>query len=433
MTNLISLTMKELSRYEVLRKLIRKELNGSEAAAQLSLSTRQVRNLKARLQRYGPHGLIHGNRGKQGNRRIPQETIAAAQQYLKTHYADFKPTFACEKLRERHGIILSHEKVRELMTGAGLWKPKSRRTNGQYRSWRPRREVYGEMQQFDGSYERWFEDRAPSCCLIAAIDDATGKITGARFVSDEGVLPVFGFWKDYLLVRGKPTSIYLDKYSTYKVNAKTLLDDPAALTQFERAMKELGIAVIHAHSPQAKGRIERLFGTLQDRLVKELRLAGIAAIAEANQFLTDVFIPRFNVQFGVAAQQRRNLHRKLTAPEKTHLDAVLSIREARQVQNDFTVQYGGTWFQLAETQPTLVCRKDRVQIEKRIGGSVHVSLRGKYLVYAALLARPEKIRMKQITALSRNRTPWKPPPDHPWRKAFTVMKNTNQQEIVTVK
>lgn len=433
MTNLIPLTMKELSRYEVLHKLIRKELNGSEAAAQLSLSTRQVRTLKGRVQRFGVHGLIHGNRGQPGHRRIARETIEAAAGYLKRHYPDFKPTFAAEKLAEFHRINLSKETVRQIMITAGLWKHKTRKQNRQYRSWRPRKEAYGEMQQFDGSYEYWFEDRGPSCCLVAAIDDATGKITGARFVSDEGVLPVFGFWKHYLLTHGTPGSIYLDKYSTYKVNAKALLDDPAALTQFERAVKELGIAVIHAHSPQAKGRIERLFGTLQDRLVKELRLAGISAITEAHRFLDTVFIPRFNAQFGVAAQRKANLHRTLSRAEQAQLDTIFSVREHRRVQNDFTLQYQGQWLQLAETQPTLVCRKDLIRIEKRIDGSVHVSLRGTYLAYTVLPARPEKVRMKQITALNRQRTPWKPPPDHPWRRSFTAAKNTRQQETVTIK
>ena len=220
------------------------------------------------------------------------------------------------------------------MTDWGLRKPKPRKKNKEYRAWRLRKEQYGEMEQFDGCYYDWFEDRAPGCCLVASIDDATGKITHLRFVHDEGIIPVFAFWKQYLEKQGKPISIYLDKFSTYKINTKTLADNPNVLTQFERAMKDIGIKIIHANSPQAKGRVERVNITLQDRLVKELRLANISTLEEANKFV-EKFIPQFNAKFGVVAQKKGNLHQPLTQFVKENLDKIFSVKNTRIVNNDF--------------------------------------------------------------------------------------------------
>jgi transposase-like protein len=190
-----------------------------------------------------------------------------------------------------------------------LWQPRPRKKNKEYRSWRPRKEYFGEMEQFDGSYHPWFEQRGEKCCLLASIDDATGKITKLRFVDWEGVKPAFEFWKEYLKNYGKPLKIYLDRHSTYKQNQNSIFNDPQVLTQFERAMKDLDIEVIHVHSSQARQRAERLFTTLQDRLVKELRLVNISTKEEANRFIEEVFIPRFNQKFGVIAQKKGNLHR----------------------------------------------------------------------------------------------------------------------------
>lgn len=418
MQHSVTLTMRELTRYEVIQQLLRKKVTGIEAARTLNLSTRQVRNLKHRVECDGPRGLIHGNRGKPSNHRTPETTKERAVGLLRRHYADFGPTFAQEKLQERHGIVLGHETVRQLMTAGGLWRPRRRRANRQYRSWRPRRERYGELVQFDGSYHEWFEDRAPACCLLAAIDDATGRIIHARFTTDEGIVPVFTFWKASIERNGSPATIYLDKFSTYKVNVKALVDDSVAQTQFERAMRELGINLIHAHSPQAKGRIERLFGTLQDRLIKEMRLRGITEIEEGNRFLIREFIEDFNARFAVQPAKRGNLHRKLTAAERRMFPNIFAIRESRTIRNDFTIQYEGRWLQLAETQSTLVCRKDKITVEQRLDGSLHLLLSNKELSYTILPARPPKVVSPKIPALTRHRTPWKPPPDHPWRRAF---------------
>lgn len=414
----VTMSSRELSRYEIITKLINCQINGSTAARQLNLTVRHTRRLKGRIKQFGAKGLIHGNRGKPSNRRINKQVIAKAKIFLKKHYSDFKPTFASEKLEERHKIKLGREKVRQIMIEAKLWKPKPRKTNKEYRTWRQRKEYYGEMQQFDGSYHKWFEERSQECCLLASIDDATGKVTQAQFIKHEGVKPAFAFWQRYAKTRGKPVNIYLDRHSTYKVNHKSLFDDPKVLTQFERAMKDLDIQIIHARSPQAKGRIERLFGTLQDRLIKELRLEKINTIEEANRFLEEIFIPRFNQKFAVVPVKSKNLHKPLTRIDKTNLDKVFSVQNTRIVNNDFTIRFKGQWFQLAEKQPTLVLRKSKVLIEERLDGELFISLKDKYLDYSTLPERPQKVVKMHVTGLTRKPQIWKPPTNHPWRKPF---------------
>lgn len=417
MTELITMTQKELSRYGVIKRLIEKEINGTQVAKQLGLSVRQVKNIKVRVLKEGPRGVIHKSRSKQGNRKLPEEKVQRIEKIIRERYWDFGPTLAKEKLKENHQIKIGKETLRLLMIDWGLWKPRLRKKNKEYRSWRPRKEYYGEMEQFDGSYFKWFGDRAPDCCLLASIDDATGVPTKLKFVDLEGVKPGFIFWKEYILKHGKPLSIYLDRHSTYKQNQKSVFDDPKVLTQFQRAMeRDLGVKIIHAYSPQAKGRIEIRFNNFQDRLVKELRLVGISTKEEANRFVEEIFIPKFSQKFGVAPQKKGNLHRPLTEYEKKNLDKIFSIQEKRYVNNDFTIRYKGEWFQLLESQPTLVRKKERVQIEERIDGQIFIALREKYLNYTVLPERPKRIIDVKLPALTRTKSHWKPPTDHPWRK-----------------
>ncbi len=421
MTQTITMTPKELLRYEVIKRLIKKEINGTEASKQIGVSVRQVRNLKAKVKKYGVKGIIHGLRGKLGNKRLPDEKVEQIKQLVDARYHDFGPTFAAEKLLEDDHIKISNEKLRQLMTGWGNWTPKSRKENKEYRSWRQRKEQFGEMEQFDGSYHYWFEDRGVYCCLLASIDDAKGEITGLLFVDWEGVKNGFNFWEGYFEEHGKPLSIYLDKHSTYKQNQKSVFDDPKCLTQFQRAMEiDLGVKIIHAHSPQAKGRIERLFETLQDRLIKELRLAGISTIKEANEFCKKTFIPKFNAKFAVKPQKKGNLHKQLTKWEKDNLDKIFSIQTKRNVSNDFTVRHQGKWYQLAQIQPTLVLKRDKVFMEERIDNKMFISLRNKYLNYQLLPKRPEKVNQTKVIALTRTKSSWKPPANHPWRKPFIL-------------
>lgn len=422
MAQTITMTEKEIAKLGIINQLIDGSAKIRWAAEQLGLSTRQIKRLKKKVVKQKSIGIIHGLRGKPGNHKTPQTVIDDASKLLTDKYPDFRPTFAAEKLKQ-HDISLSKEKVRALMTILGLWKPKKKKESGQYRSWRPRKERYGALEQFDGSYHRWFEDRGEECCLLASIDDATGKITWAEFGRSESVVEVASFWKSYILLYGKPLALYLDKYSTYKINHKNAKDNHELMTQFQRMTKELDIELITAHSPEAKGRVERLFQTLQDRLVKELRLADISTIPEANVFLKNVFIPQFNAQFGVVPVDSSDAHRPILASETANLDAIFSIQGIRRVMNDFTVRFENQWLQLDKVQPCLVCRNDIVLLEKRLDGTLHMRLREKYLLFKVLPERPPKTN-ELVTALmpKAERTPWKPPANHPWKRSFLISK-----------
>lgn len=416
---LISMSQKELNKYEVVKRSIEKDITVQKASDLLRLTERQIYNLRSAVKSGGAASLIHGNRGKPSNRRIPEAERRQIVKLLLERYVDFKPTHASEKLKEVHGLDRDPKTVRQIMINEEIWTPKKQKSP-EYRCSRLRKEHYGEMEQFDGSYEHWFEDRLPGeYCLLASIDDATGKITELKFAQDEGTLPVFDFWQDYYLARGKPRSIYLDKLRTYFNNHPSALGEEEMLTQFQRAMRELGVETIVAHSPQAKGRIEKLFKTLQDRLIKEMRLRNISDIPTANRFLGEEFIPWFNARYGLEPERKANLHRKLSQYEKKLLPAVLSRQSERTVQNDFTFRFNNQWFQLGKEQPATIRPKDRVLLEERIDGSLQIRLRGKYLNYQTLAAKLQK-QTKQPWIIAASQKPerkyLKPPADHPWRR-----------------
>lgn len=416
--SILLMSQQNLDRHDLIWRLIRQEMNGTEAAKLLRLSTRHIRRLKRGVKACGASALIHGLRGKVSNRRLPEKQRAKIVSLLKTKYPDFGPTFAAEKLGELHGIKHDPKTIRAIQIKAGLWTPRRSKAKSEHRSWRQRRSAFGEMLQFDGSYHDWFEGRGGihAACLLASIDDATGTVTGAEFVPHEGVFPVFVFWKRYLETQGKPRSIYLDKFSTYKMNSAVAKDNPDLKTQFERAMIELRIEPIFAQSPQAKGRIERLFDTFQDRLVKELRLAGISTIEEANKFLKEKFVPAFNAKFSVEPASSANLHRELTVKERASLPSVFSRQEERIVQNDFTFSFKHQWYQITERQPVTVCKKDTVKIEEHLDGTIHIRLRGKELNTVQLPARPKKQPVPFVIAKSP--LIHTPAVDHPWRRRF---------------
>src|SRR3989339_566857 len=389
---LITMSAKELDRFQIIKKLIDMHLNGTEASHLLTLSVRQVKRLKAKVKQGGAKGLVHGNRGRTSNHRLPAKEQERIKMLLHERYADFKPTFASEKLRENHHLDHDPKTICQIMINEGLWQPKRKEKISVHRAWRQRRSCYGEMIQFDGSYEHWLENRGGTgeVCLFDAIEDATGKIVAARFAEHEGVFPVFGFWQEYLVKYGRPRSIYLDKFSTYNVNYKLAKENSDTLTQFERACQETGIELIKANSPQAKGRVERLFATLQDRLIKELRLANISSLPAANEFLAKTFIPQFNSRFAVEPANQANLHRKLTVTAVNRLSSIFSRQIERTILNDFTFSLRKQWYQLAKEQPVTVCKNDAVVIEEHLDRTIQIRLRGKYLNYELLPKRPER-------------------------------------------
>jgi len=240
--------------------------------------------------------------------------------------------------------------------------------------------------------------------------------TKAVFAPHEGVIPVCTFWKEYVLEMGKPLSVYLDKFSTYKINHKAAVDNTDLVTQFERATRTLGIQLIFANSPQAKGRVERLFKTLQDRLVKELRLAKITTPKEGNTFLKEIFIPKYNTQFSVTPAKDGSVHKLLTDTERKRLDHIFSIHQTRRVNNDFTIQFKNKWYQLTEIQPTTVRKQEVVLVTVWIDNSVHIVLKDMELVYIVLPEKPKKQRIKQPLILTKNKLNYKPPLNHPWRR-----------------
>jgi len=430
--NTITMTSKELDRLNVIKSLIEKNINGTQAANQLMLSVRQVKRLKSRVLKYGSSGIAHRSRGHPSNRRIDQTIEQEVKKLLGQNYADFKPKFASEKLAENHNIRLSGEKVRQIMISEGLWQPRKKKKNSKHRQWRPRKEYFGQMIQFDGSYHAWLEDRSEKACLLLACDDATGKIVTAKFTTNESVKSVFDFFKKYVTNMGKPTSIYLDRHSTYHTTRKkNFVFDTTNLTQFERAMRDLDIKLIHALSPQGKGRVERMFDTLQDRLIKELRLAKINNYQQANRFLKK-YLPIFNQKFAVLAGKPGNLHRVLTKADQTNLDKIFSRQEVRTVNNDFTISYKSQWIQLSKDQPTVIERKDKILVEERLNNSIHLSLRGNYLNYRILPNRPKANgnKMKHTNIIPKKQH--KPADNHPWRQYPNLVKKRPWYDISTL-
>lgn len=378
----IRLTDRELKRLDIINRLIRKQINGTQASKLLNLSVRQVRRLKVEVSRNGSKAIAHGGRGKASNFKLSGDERKLIASLVKEHYYDFGPTLAAEKLAERHNIHHDPNTVKAIMIAEKLWTPRRKKGKGAaHRAWRLRRANYGELVQFDGSYEHWFEDRNGSgeVCLLAAIDDATGNVVQALFDKHEGVFPIFGFWREYLLNKGKPVSVYLDKFSTYKMSQRVAQENHELKTQFQRALTELRIEPIFANSPQAKGRVEKLFRTLQDRLIKELRLQNISDIETANKFLQKKFVPDFNRRFAVLSRNPANLHQPLSEKEKTRIDSILSKQTTRTIQNDFTVSFNKQWHQILPSQSVTVCKRDKIVVEERLDGTIHFCLRGKYL------------------------------------------------------
>lgn len=419
--NFLHMTANDLERRDVVQRLLRGGLTIATAAIQLRLSARHLKRLKAKARKGGLLALLHGNRGKPSPNRLPDSERKKIVALVSEKYLDFTPAFAAEKLSESHGITHDPKTIQAVLIAANVWTKQVKRKKEQHRAWRERRPAFGDLVQFDGSYEHWFEERGGEACLLAAIDDATGEVVHAMFDYDEGVVPVCTFWEAYLTKNGKPLAIYLDKFSTYRMNLPTARENADTLTQFGRAMQELRIDVIHANSPQAKGRVERLFQTLQDRLIKELRLNNISNIEAANQFLKKKFIPAFNAKFAVEPRTKANHHRSLIQREISNLSAILSRQEERTVRSDFTISYATRWYQLTADQPVTVCKKDVIVVEERRNGTIQMRLRGKYLNYRILPARPPKQLKSQPWILPANeRSVIKPPANHPWRRRMNA-------------
>jgi transposase len=404
---IIMATQEELRRLHVIEKVLEGGLKQVEAAEILSLSSRHIRRVVKRVKKEGQRGIVHRSRGRPSNRKIADQLKDKVIKLYRGRYKDFGPTLACEKLLERDGVSLSDETLRGWLIEAGDWKRVRKRRR--HRQWRERKGHRGEMVQIDGSHHAWFEDRGEPCVLMGYIDDATGDVFG-RFYDYEGTMPAMDSLKRYIRRRGLPLKVYLDGHSTYKSTAKPTIQDELEgvepLSEFERALKELGVEVSHAHSPQAKGRIERLFRTFQDRVIKEMRLRGVRTIEEGNRFLAE-YLPVYNKRFSVRPREKDDLHRAL--PKGMDLDAILCMKTERTLRNDFTVAHNHKLYQIEEAT-----RASKVIVQDRMDGSMRITYQGQALRFREIAERP--IRENKQLVLRRRRRTYIPPADHPWRR-----------------
>ncbi len=401
--------VKELKRVHVIRQAMEKPCPQKQAGEVLGLPTRHVRRLIQRVQAEGDAGLMHRSRGRSSNRRSQPALKARVLRWYGQPYGDFGPTFAAEKLTERHGIRLSAETVRRWWQGAGVTHFQRRKRPP--RAWRACTAHVGALLQMDGSHHAWFEDRGPISVLMAYIDDASRRVS-ARFYEYEGTVPALDSFGRYVRRDGVPLCAYADKHTTYRAPGEPTGAEQWAGTKpqspFERALAELGVTLLHAHSPQAKGRVERLFKTLQDRLVKDLRLAGIATLEAANRFL-ETWRPRYNRRFTVQPAETADLHRP--SPAAHELERMLCLKTTRGVRRDWTVAPHGHLYQL-ETN----VRAAQVVVEDHLDGTMRMTHHGRPLRYQAITARP--VTVAKPTPLALPRRPVKPKPTHPWHRRF---------------
>jgi len=418
--DMVVMSLGEVRRLKVVHLVIGKHTTEKAAASMLRLSERQVRRVVKAVREEGDRGVIHGLRQRPSNRRLSEELREQVVLLYRERYPDFGPTLAAEKLFEREGIKISDETLRKWLIEGGYWK--KRRKRSCFRQWRPRRPCFGQMIQMDGSHHDWLEGRGPKLVLMGYIDDATNTVYG-RFYDYEGTLPAMDSFKVYIERYGLPMSVYLDRHTTYKSSKKLTewdeIEGVEALSQFERALKELGVEVIHALSPQAKGRIERLFGVLQDRLVKEMRLQGIKSKEEANAFL-EAYLPKYNERFRVCPADETDAHVKL--PNHVDLDKYLCIKTERTIRKDNTIALDGRLYQLEERGGK------KVMVEERVDGSLLVISKGVAIKYSEITQRPQKEVAAKPIIREYNRPP-KPSKDHPWRRQWKIGRSTSQRRV----
>lgn len=378
------MTQRDRDRLVVLKKAVKRLIKQSQAAKELGLSARQVRRLLKRLKAEGDKMVIHGLRGRPSNRKISQEEREKIVRILSQEvYRGFGPTLASEYLAKKHQIEIGREAMRQIMIAAGLWRAGGQKVE-KVHEWRPRRSCRGELVQWDTSEHDWLEGRGEKLYLIHMIDDATSELT-ARFVRHDSTEENMRLLWSYLERHGRPVAFYTDKASLFQTAPKVARDvkelprdqrDPLPPTQIGRALRELGIAWIPAHSPQAKGRVERSFQTAQDRLVKGLRVAGARTLEEANRYLEEEFVPWWNQHLVVAPANPADAHRAVGV---THdLAASLSYVETREVDNDYTIRLDGKRYRIVSNGMPSGLRGAVIRVERRLDGSLHMRFRERY-------------------------------------------------------
>ena len=374
----------ERERAFVVRQCVEGRLSQGEASERLGIGVRQVKRLVRCWRREGDGGLVSRQRGRPSHRRLSEVLRSRIGMLLREIYTDFGPTLAAEKLAERDGIKVSAETVRRLQVAQGLWRPKRRRAQRVFQL-RDRRARFGELIQIDGSSHDWFEGRAPRCTLIVFIDDATGRLTGLRFAPVESCKAYLETLRDHVLTHGTPLAFYSDRHGIFRVNAKDA-ESGDGKTEFGRVADRLEIGLINALTPQAKGRVERANQTLQDRLVKEMRLRGVATMAAGQAFLAE-FMPAWNAKFAVTPRDLRSAHRPWTKTGE-ELDLVLASREERTLSKALTFSYGGTKYCLNTPGPGTAMRGGKVVVYRLIDGRLHVTYKDRVLRLTAYGSYP---------------------------------------------
>jgi len=413
------MSTKDRDRLKVLHEVKGGHLTQRAAAGQLGVTDRWVRKLLVRVKKEGDGGVVHRLRGKESNRRLPESLRTKVLKLVKAKYRDFGPTLACEYLAQDDGVEVSKETLRQMLIAAGLRRGKRRRVE-EVHGWRPRRSCRGELVQWDTSVHDWLEGRGPRLYLVAMIDDASSQAYG-RFVEQDSTEENLRVLWGYLERWGRPVEFYTDKSSLFTVNRPAVEAADEAVqeewTQIGRALRELGIGWIAAHSPQAKGRIERFFGTAQDRLVKGLRLAHADSLEAAQTYLQQEYLPQWNQQFTVAPEGSTDAHRPLRAEHQ--LAAILSHVEARFVTSDYTIRYQGKIYQIARRDVRPGLRGGQVRVEQRLDGSLAVKFRQYGLSVVECQPRPKAPPPPKPLSAPKPR----PKAAHNWMKDFHLHKS----------
>lgn len=419
---MITMSCKESERIAVIQQTSERSLSQAEAAKRLHISDRQVKRLVKRFREDGAAGLVSRKRGKPSNNHLCPKLKEMALGLIREHYWDFGPTFACEKLKEKHQLKVSRETLRHWMIGAEIWSPKRRKKLNIHHT-RERRACLGDMIQIDGSPHHWFENRGPYCTLIVWIDDATSQLMKLRFMPSETTYGYLDVLRDYIETYGAPVSLYSDKHSIFRQNMN---DGEGDETQFTQALRRLDIEPIHANTPQAKGRVERANKTLQDRLIKEMRLRGIATIEAANDFM-DEFIIDYNSRFAKPARAPQNSHRQLELSAQD-LKLHCATHRTRVLSKNLTVQYNNTEYQLDSMHHKHRLRGKKVTVIETSNGEVSLLFEGTLLEYRTIAVgapviplddektvaqRVEEAKRKQKANV---RLSCKPKPNNPFNK-----------------
>lgn len=421
------MSKRELSRLEIFQKIHHHRITQVKAAVVLGLSLRQTQRLYADFQKQGAKALVSKKRGMRGNHRLPDMVKKRILELVTCElYSGFGPTFMNEKLAELHNLVVSVEITRQLMIQSGVWKAKKEKCPVVHQQ-RKRRARSGELVQIDGSPHAWFENRGEPCVLIVFIEDATGRTFGKFFESETTRAYMITTW-EYITRFGRPLACYSDKHGIFKVNQSNYSKTECE-TQYGRALRELGIDLIYANSPQAKGRVERTNETLQDRLVKELRLAGVSTIEEANCYL-QTYWEKYNKRFSIQPESKEDAHSPVLREHE--LERILCMKHQRIVTKNLEIQYQGTIYQIMQDKAPRGLKGSKVEVLEGLDGKISIEHKGKSLgfnEFKTQISTGVEIDSKELDQFLKEKKERKVAYHHPWRQEGRVYARINHTEF----